>query len=118
MLTLISASLPLSATFASAIVAAMPQGRLIPSPSLKDLSNATSLHVFAFSAARDLLVVESAGTFDMETWDRACGVAEEVCCGDEERMRDDDGQEEDLKAWVKGLVGRKVEGETRWKEPA
>jgi exosome complex component RRP46 len=83
-----------------------------------------SVHVFAFSGDRRLLLNESDGPFSYEEWEEACEMAEDVCCREEEeggvKLGDDmdvDGQAQgqNLEKWLRGVVRRKVEWEGRWK---
>lgn len=98
------------------------------SPTANELLRAKpirSVHVFAFSGDRRLLLNESDGSFSYEEWDEACEVAEETCCGEEEEGgvkidgdgMDVDGQQqgESLEKWLRSVVRKKVEYEQRWK---
>jgi exosome complex component RRP46 len=62
LLALLSASIPLDTTYTATIT-----------------KLDTSMHVFAFSAEKQLLVAESEGDFKFEDWDVACAEAEEEC---------------------------------------
>jgi exosome complex component RRP46 len=77
-----------------------------------------SIHVFAFSAQRELLLAESEGEFDVYEWEEACEVAEDTCCKDagvvEEKM-DVDGKVTNLGDFLRDIVKDKVEKEQRWK---
>lgn len=76
-----------------------------------------SIHVFAFSAQRALLLAESEGKFDVDEWEEACELAEDMCCKDagaEEKM-DVDGKVVNLGDFLRDTVKEKVEKEQRWK---
>ncbi|KAF2434054.1 hypothetical protein EJ08DRAFT_575722, partial [Tothia fuscella] len=62
LLALLSASIPLDTTYTTTSV---------------QLDR--SMHVFAFTAERKLLVAESEGDFEYEAWDELCQKAEEEC---------------------------------------
>ncbi|KAF1847154.1 uncharacterized protein K460DRAFT_413952 [Cucurbitaria berberidis CBS 394.84] len=135
LLALLSASIPLRTILTSVLIAvpssASPNTSSTPllSPTANELLRAKpvrSIHVFAFSGDRKLLLNESDGTFSYAEWAEACEKAEEVCCGEEEEggVKLDEGesmeldgqvQEESLEKWLRGVVRRKVEWEQRWK---
>ncbi|OCK87481.1 uncharacterized protein K441DRAFT_691128 [Cenococcum geophilum 1.58] len=119
-LALLSASIPLSTTLTSAFVAIASSGKLFCSPSSADMLRMQpilSIHVFAFSAQRALLLAESEGEFDVDKWEEACELAEDMCCKDagaEEKM-DVDGKVVNLGDFLRDMVKEKVEKEQRWK---
>ncbi|KAF2260163.1 hypothetical protein CC78DRAFT_523713 [Lojkania enalia] len=124
LLALLSASIPLSTILTSVLIAIPSSKNAIPllSPTAKDLLRAKplrSLHVFAFSGDRKLLLNESYGSFGYEEWDDACEMAEEVCCKEggvelSEGM-EVEGQQGNLEEWLRQVVKRKVEREQRWR---
>ncbi|KAJ6166794.1 hypothetical protein N7470_002241 [Penicillium chermesinum] len=69
LLALISAAVPLSMTFATTLLAVTPSGQIVQDPPVEDVANAVSLHVLAFSSKGHLLLNESQGRFDFETWE-------------------------------------------------
>jgi exosome complex component RRP46 len=131
LLSLLSASIPLSTTLTSVAIAIPSQSSTTPllSPTANELLRAKpikSVHVFAFSGDRRLLLNESEGAFSYEEWEEVCEMAEEVCCREEDEggvslggaeSMDVDGQEksENLEKWLREVVRRKVEWEQRWK---
>jgi exosome complex component RRP46 len=128
LLALLSASIPLSTTLTSVLIA-LPTSASAPlvSPIAKEILRADaikSVHVFAFAGDRRMLLNESDGAFSVEEWEEASELAEEVCCKQEdeggvslgEGMDVDSGDEGgNLEKWLRGVVRRKVEGEQRWK---
>ncbi|KAF1921428.1 hypothetical protein BDU57DRAFT_510235 [Ampelomyces quisqualis] len=128
LLALISASIPLSTTLAALVVAIPSASEPLVSPTATQLMRAApikSVHVFAFSRNRRLLLNESEGAFTHEEWDEACEMAEDVCCGEEDGggvrlgdAMDVDGEEgrENLEKWLRAVVRAKVEREQRWKK--
>jgi exosome complex component RRP46 len=66
----------MSMTFSTALLAVTKSGDIISDPSPVDAKTASSLHVLAFSPKGHLLLNESQGRFDFDTWEsvreRAC----------------------------------------------
>ncbi|KAH7083650.1 hypothetical protein FB567DRAFT_561662 [Paraphoma chrysanthemicola] len=127
-LALLSASIPLRATLTSTLIALPAKSTSLLSPTANELLRAKpikSIHVFAFSGDRRLLLNESDGAFSYEEWEEACERAEEVCCGEadeggvklggEEMEIDGLEKSENLEKWLRQVVKRKVEWEQRWK---
>jgi len=138
LLALLSASIPLRTILTSVMIAqpASPSTNSFPpllSPTANELLRAKpirSVHVFAFSGDRKMLLSESEGNFSYEEWNEACQMAEDACCGDEDEEEeggvrleaegdamDVDAQieGENLEKWLRSVVRRKVEYEQRWK---
>jgi exosome complex component RRP46 len=129
LLALLSASIPLSTTMTSVLIA-LPTSASAPlvSPTAKEILRAgaiKSVHVFAFAGDRRMLLNESDGAFSVAEWEEASELAEEVCCKEEDEggvslggdeMDVDAGDEGgNLEKWLRGVVRSKVEGEQRWK---
>ena len=74
----------MSMTFASSVIAVSHSGDLVRDPSVKDIQSATSMHVLAFSSKGHLLLNESDGVFDMDTWENIYDFAKSVCLTEEE----------------------------------
>ncbi|OCK79366.1 hypothetical protein K432DRAFT_405635 [Lepidopterella palustris CBS 459.81] len=121
LLALLSASIPLSTTLTSTVVMILSSGKLLCSPSSADLVRAQSIqsvHVFAFSAQKSLLLAESQGEFDIDEWDEACELAEDICCKETGVAVDEmdvDGKPENLEGFLRDVVREKVEKEQMWK---
>lgn len=132
-LSLLSASIPLSSTITSTLVAVSAQGTSLVSPTANELLRAKpiqSVHIFAFGAGRRILLSESDGRFSHEEWDESCQTAEDFCCGDSDDQDEGgvrlDGMEidssgagqaqgESLEKWLRSVIQKKVEHEQRWK---
>jgi exosome complex component RRP46 len=128
LLALLSASIPLRTTLTSTLIALPANSTPLLSPTANELLRAKpiqSVHVFAFSGDRRLLLSESDGAFSYAQWEEACEAAEEVCCSEvdeggvklsgEEMEIDGQEKSENLENWLRQVVRRKVEWEQRWK---
>ncbi|KAF2137493.1 uncharacterized protein K452DRAFT_301889 [Aplosporella prunicola CBS 121167] len=119
-LTLLSANIPLRSTFTAVLLCVSPDASIIASPNPKQLAAASSTHVFAFSGARDLLLAESEGACDMDTWNALHDTAQRLCCNVEtaegETGMEVDVPADNLLARVKEAVRQKIERDQAWKE--
>lgn len=104
LLALLSAAVPLSMTFTATVLAVTSSGDIIRDPSVKNASAATSLHVLAISSKGHLLLNESQGAFDFDTWERVHQRALTICRGVQPS-----GSDEDI-AMVEDVEGRPLEG--------
>jgi exosome complex component RRP46 len=123
LLALLSASIPLATTLTSVVIALPTNSPPLLSPTANELLRARpvkSVHVFAFSGDRRMLLNESEGAFSVEEWEEACEAAEEVCCREEEEggvslgggeSMDIDGGRKNLDGWLREVVRGKVEWE-------
>jgi exosome complex component RRP46 len=109
--------------FTSTILTVSPSGEIIPDPSNKDIKMATSIHVFTFSSKGDLLLSESEGDFDFDTWDRVFELAESICHGDHRYQignngdvnMADNGTIQSLENFVREVIGDKIRHDNGWK---
>ncbi|THD00325.1 hypothetical protein EYZ11_000218 [Aspergillus tanneri] len=121
LLALLSASVPLSMTFSATVLGVDPSGKIIREPSPNDAQSATSLHVLAFSSKGHLLLTESQGAFDFDTWERVRERALTICHGtlaqssdgDVAMAEDVDGQP--LEGIVREAVEDKLHQDYAWK---
>lgn len=81
LLALLSTAIPLHMTLSSSIFMVTIDGNMIEDPSVKQLETAASIHALAFSSKKDLLMVESEGSFDIDTWEAVASAAQLSCCG-------------------------------------
>lgn len=81
LLALISAAVPLSMAFSSALLGVTKSGDIVRDPSAADAKAASSLHVLAFSYKGHLLLNESEGRFDFDTWELVRERALSICRG-------------------------------------
>lgn len=138
-LSLLSASIPLSGILTSTLIAIPANGATLVAPSASELFRAKpirALHVFAFSVGKNILLAESEGSFSQDEWADVCRIAEGLCCGspDIEDEDDEDGvggvkldtmemdaatdgqaQSESLEKWLRAVIQTKVKHEQRWK---
>jgi exosome complex component RRP46 len=127
LLALLSASIPLSTTLTSTLIALPAAKSALPlvSPTATELLRAKpvrSVHVFAFAGDGRMLLNESDGVFSYEEWDEAAEAAEDVCCKEEggvglsEGMEVDGKEGSNLDQWLREVVQEKVAKEQRWKK--
>lgn len=125
-LTLLSASIPLSMTITSIILALKntETGTAITeNPTPVECQDAASVHVLTFTSHGELLVSESEGNFDMDEWEEIYEHAKGVCCKSHGSGEDDimhgDGLENEAKSnltmFLKSTVQEKVATDLHWK---
>ncbi|KAI9665071.1 MAG: hypothetical protein M1821_006519 [Bathelium mastoideum] len=120
LLALLSASIPLVTTYTTTAFGLTPPGDLISTNTLNSQTKYTSYHVFAFTSQGDLLLAESEGSFDMDTWQRAYAAAEEQCLGKKMDEDDDivmDQQGDSLQERLKVTLQNQIELDRQWKNP-
>ena len=109
-------------TLTATLISVKENGGVAPSPSAQDLEAATSIHVLAFSSHGDLLVVESEGYFNMDTWEKVYAKARLICHGEKEEDSESEDLSMDLEEDTKledvlrDAVRQKVAAEYRWKQ--
>ncbi|GAB7350418.1 hypothetical protein MBLNU459_g1031t1 [Dothideomycetes sp. NU459] len=116
MLSLLSASIPLAMTFNAALLAVTPSGKILVNPDPRTLVQAASVHVLAFSSRGDLILDESEGSFDLDTWNGVFEEAKRACCDADEGEMDEDRQEPSLQTFVQRVVDAKVDKDRAWKD--
>lgn len=79
LLALLSAAVPLSMTFSATLLGVTKSGDIAHNPSAATAKAATSLHVLAFSSKGHLLLNESQGQFDFDTWESVRAHATAIC---------------------------------------
>ncbi|KAJ5887791.1 hypothetical protein N7495_007832, partial [Penicillium taxi] len=79
LLALLSASVPMSMAFATTLLGVTQSGDIIRDLSTSDAKAAASLHALAFSSKGHLLLNESQGRFDFETWELVRQQAVAIC---------------------------------------
>ncbi|KAJ5167794.1 uncharacterized protein N7482_003388 [Penicillium canariense] len=81
LLALLSAAVPMSMTFSTALLGVTKSGDIICNPSAAEAKAASSLHVLAFSSKGHLLLDESQGRFEFEQWESVRERAFSICRG-------------------------------------
>jgi exosome complex component RRP46 len=106
---MISASVPLSMTFAATLLGVTKSGDIVRDPSPIAAKAAVSLHVFAISSKSHLLLNESEGRFDFDTWELARQHAVSICQGASDSSDGDVTMDEGKDASVNGFIREAVE---------
>lgn len=105
-------------TFSTALLAVTKSGDIISDPSPVDAKAALSLHVLAFSSKGHLLLNESQGRFDFDTWELVRERAYSSCRGaivaeaDGDIAMGENGQADDL---IRETVEDHLHREYAWK---
>ncbi|CAG7923333.1 unnamed protein product [Penicillium olsonii] len=81
LLAMISASIPLSMTLSAALLGVTTSGDIVQNPGPAAAKSVVSLHVLAFSSKGHLLLNESRGRFDFDTWELVRARALSICQG-------------------------------------
>lgn len=123
-LALLQSSLPLSGTLSTNLVAVLSSSssssspsssttdpsskkkstsEIIANPTPKEIAKAGSLHAVAYKMPnQEMLLLESEGSFTMQEWKEAVTVAEGLCEGDQESLKE--------------ILKREVQEKGRWRE--
>lgn len=102
-------------TFNTASIAALSDDNLVQDPSPKQLVQASSVHVLAFSSQGQLIMEESEGSFDLPIWDKIYDEAKKVCCKPGENDMDEDRHQPNIHTFVERVIEAKVDSERGWK---
>jgi exosome complex component RRP46 len=107
---------------ATTVAVTKGNGELKVDPSVKEFRGMRSLHVFGFSSAGELVLVESEGAFTFEEWERLEALARTACLdgvgesGDIKMLDGDVGETaKSLLDIVRGSVESRVMAEERWR---
>lgn len=107
-------------TYSATVLGVDSSGKITREPSPEDAQSAASLHVLAFSSKGHLLLNESQGSFDFDTWERVRERALTICQGtltssdgDIAMAEDTDGQP--LEGTVREAVEDKLHHDYAWK---
>jgi exosome complex component RRP46 len=107
-------------TFSSALLGVTKSGDIVRDPSAIDAKAASSLHVLAFSSKGHLLLNESQGRFDFDTWEMVRERALSICRGAAASAVDGDvsmgeGSEAPLDGFVRETVEDRLHVDYAWK---
>lgn len=124
LLSLLSASLPMTATLTStslAILSEDGQPQIVTYPTARQIEQSRSFHVFAFTSQNELILAESEGAFTMKEWDDVYGAAYRQCCTTT-NIDDTDTPmdvrlptDADLKRFIRSTAEQKTTSDLYWK---
>ncbi|KAJ2999072.1 hypothetical protein NUW58_g114 [Xylaria curta] len=123
-LSLLSASLPMTATLTStslAIVSEDGHRRIIANPTARQVQQSQSFHVLTFTSQNDLILAESEGNFTMKEWDDVYSAARGQCCAatiaddTDTLMSGGPSTDTDLKRFIRSTVEQKTASDLYWK---
>jgi exosome complex component RRP46 len=121
-LALLSAAMPLAMTMTSTLLAIMDNGNIVQYPTIREIQQASSVHVLAFTSHGELLVNESEGDFNIDDWDLIFEKAQRICCGtgkaaDVDAMLDE-GEEGNggLTGFLRSTLEEKVTSDLKWRK--
>lgn len=123
-LSLLSASIPMTATLTSMSLALVLRGDnrdLIINPMPREIQQAQSFHVLAFTSNNELILAESAGAFTMKEWDTVYSAAYDMMCTTTAMDDTDISMGEgvpaaaDLKRFIRSTVEEKTASDLYWK---
>lgn len=95
---------------------------VVADPSPRELEDARSVHVLAFTSRDELLLVESEGDFSLDEWQRAYDAARKICCGREggtgtDMVLDGDGRDgPDMRHFLQATMEAKVAEDLWWQK--
>lgn len=120
-LALLDTSIALDMMLSATLIAIMPDGEVLSSPSPSQLDKSASIHAFAFTSDGELVLVESEGSFDMDQWEEAAEKAQHICLHkpigeNPERMEDSEMNGEGLVETMKNAIGAKVALDRKWRQ--
>ena len=118
-LALVDGALPLEETMVAALGCFTLEGQLVLEPSEKELVGCQSVHAVASDSQGDLLLNESAGSFNVEKWEQMAEALKEkalaavAATGGDESMSN--GVEEKA-PWLKQALEENVRKAGEWRE--
>jgi exosome complex component RRP46 len=94
--------------------------RIVVDPTARELQQARSLHVFAFTSQDDLILNESEGEFTLQEWDQVQEAARRQCCPpitktDDVDMMSEDRAGADLRNFTRSTMETKIASDLYWK---
>lgn len=120
LLALLCAAVPMSMTFTATALAVTPSGEIRRDPSVQEAKAAKSVHAIAFSSKGHLLLNESDGASDFETWERVHDRAVAICRGASKTTQTDgdiamaeDGPS--LESFIRETVSDQIWRDYTWK---
>lgn len=120
-LALVDGVLPMGYTISASLACVSKEGKVVLEPEEKDLVGSTSVHAQAYTAAGELVMDESAGEFDLGSWQKVTGILRQRCIGamakggEDEDMANGHGDEGDG-PWLRKALEEDVRAAAAWRE--
>lgn len=108
-------------TYTATIIAVDQSNQIIREPILDDCAKAKSLHVLAFSSKGHLLLNESQGSFDFDTWEQVHEQALTICRQKNVVSKDGDitmDAKHSLDRFIRETVEDKISLDYAWSDTA
>lgn len=120
LLALLSAAVPLSMTFSATLLGVDKSGEIVSDVVVANAKSVASLHVLAFTSKSHLLLNESEGRFDFDTWENVRERALSICRENTISNVDGDvvmgdGEESQSEGFIRETVEDRLEKDYMWK---
>ena len=118
-LALVDGGLPLQSTMLATLAVVSANGSISVEPSEKELAGCKSVHAFAYTQQGEMLLSESAGSFELEQWKQVADEAEKACVaamgpgGQDEEMAN--GAAEAV-PWLRQALDEKARNAVAWRD--
>ena len=93
--------------------------QIVANPTARQVEKSRSVHVFAYTSNRDLILAESEGEFTMEEWDGLLAAARKQCCAtpqtEDVDMNDDTPAGADLATFTRSTLESANAADLYWK---
>ncbi|KAI1828642.1 hypothetical protein F4861DRAFT_12092 [Xylaria intraflava] len=122
-LSLLSASLPMTSFLTSTSLAIILEGdhrRIITNPTARQIEQSQSFHVLAFTSYNELILAESEGTFSLKDWDDVYDISYNQCCTTrplddvDTPMNEGTPAAADLGRFIRSTVEQKTTSDLQW----
>jgi hypothetical protein len=102
--------------FVAVLIGADRTGELISEPEMYERSSCKSLHLFCFGGKSGLLLSESEGRFNIEDWEKAQALAQQICLGSGTNVGiNGSATEQTLLQSVRAKIEQRVAMDQRWR---
>lgn len=118
-LSVVDAGLPLRRSVVAALAVVGADGKVRVDPTEKELGSCRSVHALAFSREGEMLLAESAGSFEMDEWELVEVKVREVTTGAVARVDGDDNMEGGImetEPWLREKLEENVREAGAWRE--
>jgi exosome complex component RRP46 len=115
---LVDGGFPLATTMSAVLAVVTATGEATISPNENAIKKSSSIHAFAFGKHGEQLLAQSAGRFDLDTWERVAGAAQEASAaaiapaGEDAVMMNGVAQGE---AWLRQTIQDQAEAANAWR---